>query len=143
LLLKGPTLASIKHTPVRQLLDCQAYEEFIDSQDWTRGEVKLFEMSRRKLDLTQPIYVGVVSTTRHYGGPEEGGWWYDWTQVEEILETVSFRSLLWWVRELRNNWPTCSRGRGSVIGGADVTIYMARDKRLIERLQSTEIPRYE
>ena len=24
-----------------------------------------------------PVYVNVYSVTRHYGGPEEGGWWYN------------------------------------------------------------------
>jgi hypothetical protein len=27
----------------------------------------------------QIVYVSVYSVTREYGGPEEGGWWYNWT----------------------------------------------------------------
>jgi len=23
-------------------------------------------------------FITVYSITRHYGGPQEGGWWYDW-----------------------------------------------------------------
>ena len=31
-----------------------------------------------------PEYVSAYAVTRNYGGPEEGGWWYDWY---EHLET--------------------------------------------------------
>jgi len=24
------------------------------------------------------MYLNVYAVTRHYGGPEEGGWWYNW-----------------------------------------------------------------
>ena len=27
------------------------------------------------------VYVTVYVTTREYGGAEEGGWWYNWTEV--------------------------------------------------------------
>lgn len=25
-------------------------------------------------------YLSVYATTRHYGGPEEGGWWFNWDE---------------------------------------------------------------
>lgn len=129
-------------TIIRQFCDTYAYEEFIDSGDWTIGEVKCFESSQRRNDPSKPIYVAVVETTRHYGGPEEGGWYYDWHQVVETKECYTFRHLLWWVKELRRVFPTCHRDRGSVIGGADVTIYMLRHEHLIKQLQSSEVPKY-
>jgi hypothetical protein len=30
-------------------------------------------------------YITAYAVTRHYGGPEEGGWWYNWYRV---LETI-------------------------------------------------------
>lgn len=140
-------------TPVVQLLDFEAAAEFFDVPNGMLSkDVKRFEADQRRQSVlfgdARPVYVGVVSRTRHCGGPEEGGWYYDWTQVETIIEcdgstTGMFRDLLWTVRMMRIEYPTCQRGRGSVIGGADVTIYMSRSKKLIEDLQSTEVPRYE
>jgi hypothetical protein len=37
---------------------------------------------RRKVPCT---LLGVYAVTRHYGGPEEGGWWFDWM---EHIESV-------------------------------------------------------
>jgi len=28
-------------------------------------------------------YITVYHVTRHYGGPEEGGWWYNWNKPVE------------------------------------------------------------
>ena len=25
-------------------------------------------------------FLGIYAISRHYGGPEEGGWWYDWCE---------------------------------------------------------------
>lgn len=30
-------------------------------------------------------YITAYAVTRHFGGPEEGGWWYNWYRV---LETI-------------------------------------------------------
>lgn len=35
--------------------------------------------------LGQPMYVNVYHVSRHYGGPEEGGWWYN---IGEVVESV-------------------------------------------------------
>lgn len=31
----------------------------------------------------KPRYITAYAVTRHYGGPEEGGWWYNWYSVIE------------------------------------------------------------
>jgi len=137
----------IKKTQVVQLIDRQAYEEHFDGVFPWEALVHRFEADTRKNALADgenpPIYAGVVSIDRYYGGPEEGGWYYDWHQVEEILECQDFRHLLSTVRSLREQYPTCQRGRGSVIGGTDTVIYISRNKKLIENCQSEERPRYE
>lgn len=75
--------------------------------------------------------------------PKKEGWYYDWYQVEEILQCQDFRHLLSTVRQLRKDYPTCPCGRGSVIGGDDTVVYISRSKKLIEDMQSEERPRYE
>lgn len=135
-----------RKTKVLQLLDYEAAAEFFDVPNGMLSkDVKSFEADmRNSSEERPPVYVGVTETTRHYGGPEEGGWYYDWTEVVEIVKVEdSFRGLLGTVRALLESYPTCPRGRGSVIGGADVTIYMTRNVRLIDQLQSPGRPRYE
>ena len=31
------------------------------------------------------LYITVYTTEQVYGGPEEGGWWYDWTEVDNYM----------------------------------------------------------
>lgn len=140
-------MVTSKVPPVVQLVDWEAACEFFYPTDISREEVKRFEMDMRRNALADgekpPIYAGVISIRRHYGGPEEGGWYYDWYQVEEILQCQDFRHLLSTVRQLRNDYPSCPHGRGSVIGGNDTVVYISRSKKLIEDMQSEERPRYE
>ena len=37
-------------------------------------------------DANEPAYVSVYSTTQHYGGPEEGGWYYHWYSFIEARQ---------------------------------------------------------
>ncbi len=133
---------------VRTLIDYESMCDRFDSQNLSCTQARIEERADRRtaLDLRQvpPIYAVAVRTTRHYGGPEEGGWWYDWSSVEEVRRTWDFRGLLKTVRGMREAHPTDQRGRGSVLGNdGDVTIYMCRHAHLIEGLQSTERPQYE
>ncbi len=36
------------------------------------------------------FYITAYSISEHYGGPEEGGWYYKWYNVEETQETESY-----------------------------------------------------
>lgn len=38
--------------------------------------------------LQRPVYLNVYDVTRHYGGPEEGGWWYNAGELVETIETT-------------------------------------------------------
>lgn len=77
-----------------------------------------------------PIYVNAYSVSRHYGGPEEGGWWYDAgtplasvpmkadaTDEEIEKEKARLTELLGWPREP-------SQGRYSVNGGDDFEVWV-------------------
>ena len=40
-----------------------------------------------KLDSESIVFVNVYEVTRHYGGPEEGGWWFNWYVCVETYPT--------------------------------------------------------
>jgi hypothetical protein len=77
------------------------------------------------------FYVNVYEVDRSYGGPEEGGWWYDSGVPFEGIQRNSYgcdtreEAVLvqeWLTRTLNDYQP--SRSRYSVIGGADVVAYI-------------------
>lgn len=73
------------------------------------------------------VYANVYRVSRCYGGPEEGGWWYD---VGEPLESVRIDPLITTEevealeKRLKANWgfEQSERGRYSMAGGADVSV---------------------
>lgn len=90
------------------------------------------------------MFLTVYSQTRHYGGPEEGGWWYDWH------EPVASVELPQWLdadeveakREaLLKVYDHLAEGDiGSVLGGTHV--WVGREDEQYE-FQTTRRPRYE
>lgn len=70
---------------------------------------------------TTTKYVNVYDITRVYGGPEEGGWWYD---AGEPIESHAFASLddaYALYDELRATYPVTG-ARYSVLGGDDFDV---------------------
>lgn len=72
-------------------------------------------------------YVTVYDLSRHFGGPEEGGWWYDTGEVierhiviaandAELTERINTL-----VSRLEEEWPPTGR-RFSVLGGDDYRV---------------------
>lgn len=96
------------------------------------------------------IWVNAYSASRHYGGPEEGGWYYDWYDciascpvrpgdgLEEIGVKRIIKEALGWdpTRYEKNH----GGARFTVNGGDDFVIYV-EDRRA--ESQSTERPHYE
>lgn len=117
--------------------------------DETLEQAKRREARERLAELktgrVRPVYACATRTFREYGGPEEGGWWYDRTTIEETRRAFDFRGLLRHVRELLAEHETDPRGRGSVLGNrGDVVIYLVRNPLLLESLEGPEEkPRYE
>jgi hypothetical protein len=68
------------------------------------------------------VFVNVYDVTRHYGGPEEGGWWYD--AGEPILSIVcTSREQAEQVRDkTRAGKYARTRARYSVLGGQDYDV---------------------
>lgn len=67
-----------------------------------------------------PFIVAAIGVDRCYGGPEEGGWYYDATSILQVFKVWNWKQGLARARELKEEHPTCPRGRHSVIGGTDV-----------------------
>jgi hypothetical protein len=86
-------------------------------------------------------FVNVYEVTRHYGGPEEGGWWYDWAECLEVYpvrdeeQGEQVKEWLW------ENYKHKKYGDiSSVLGGVDIRIYIEDEPKEYE---STERPYYE
>ena len=93
------------------------------------------------------LYVNAYAVSRHYGGPEEGGWWYDAGRVlasvpisadapEADIAVIrkALTDILGWER-----YPP-SQGRYSVIGGSDFEVYVEDH---VAREWPEETPHYE
>jgi hypothetical protein len=89
-----------------------------------------------------PFYVVCYAVDRRYGGPEEGGWYYDRLQILEVHKVYSFRGGLYAAHLLKEAHPTCRYGRGSVLGGDDVYVRCCYDESDLPA-EFTERPRYE
>lgn len=82
------------------------------------GVCKVCDMyDKRKADLAagrvQPFYIVAYGISRHYGGPEEGGWWYDWTDVHEVRRAFTLAEGLRHARDLKDKYPQPRFNRGS------------------------------
>lgn len=69
------------------------------------------ERAKHHASWVQPIYVAHFSVDRAYGGPEEGGWWYDRRVLEEMYRVFSWQEARSVLRELReeNEQPRFNR----------------------------------
>lgn len=129
----------MKQPSVRQVVSSGGEDENEDDHG-SCSERKRREMARRR-ELTRagkvlPVWVAVCRTFREYGGPEEGGWYYDCQTVEEVHRAWDFPTLLRLVRRLVADNPTDPYGRFSVLGNSgDVTLYLLRSSDLLEQLE--------
>lgn len=93
----------------------------------------------------RPFYVTVYKITRHYGGPEEGGWYYNfWEQICSIpicynADGSSDECELIEFMEKKFNYLN-SGNIYSAIPGSKMMIYSERER---GEKQTTEIPIYE
>lgn len=89
-------------------------------------------------------FVVETSTSRHFGGPEEGGWWYDHTNVDAVHvcrnRTVARRLRRRLEREAAPYRPR--HNRFSVLGGADYDVTVVRSRADVEELQTRGRPYY-
>lgn len=128
---------------------CQEAKERADRElhgpvDCDPCNTKQWEANRRREALASgrvpPMYAAVVKVDQVYGGPQEGGWYHDVSEVLEVRRAYGFRSLLAVVRDLFSEYETCARGRSSVIGGSDVFVYLTHNEHQLEGLDNTREP---
>jgi len=48
-----------------------------------------WEPAEEYTEVQKPVYVSVYEVSRNYGGPEEGGWWYDAYSLEDSKEFLN------------------------------------------------------
>jgi hypothetical protein len=106
---------------------------------------------RRKADVSggkQPSFLVVAyGVSRHYGGHEEGGWWYDRTEVIDVRKAHTLAGGLRHARDLRGEYPPPRFNRYSAAnhGAPDVyvrCVYSEADRRMPEDSPLGR-PRYE
>ena len=70
------------------------------------------------------VAVAVLHVSRCFGGPEEGGWWYDHTDVEVVSRGLTSRQARRLQRRLKREEAKHRPryDRFSVLGGTDVEV---------------------
>jgi len=88
------------------------------------------------------MYVSKYLISRHYGGPEEGGWWFDWWQFKcVIFEGSEERCRVWCERLNQESGPVDGEhDRFSVLGDEGDWFHAVEDRPC--ELQSKERPFY-
>lgn len=102
---------------------------------------ELVLLARRDQLAAAPfVFVSAYAVTRHYGGPEEGGWWYDWYELIQTVPTAPDGADV--VRgELERVHSSVNVGdRFSVLGGATLSV-MVEDSP--GEFETRERPHYE
>jgi hypothetical protein len=84
-------------------------------------------------------WVNVYSVNRLYGGPEEGGWWYDTGEIVLSKQFDDDDSAQDYAESLEKQFPNTGK-RYSVLGGEDYNIWVEDSP---GQDYPTERPRYE
>lgn len=68
------------------------------------------------------VYVNVYLITRHYGGPEEGGWYYNWSECIEVIPVKNKNAEIM-EEEAEKIYESKKHGNiYSVLGGRDIDV---------------------
>lgn len=71
------------------------------------------------------VFVSVYEVNRIYGGPEEGGWWYDTYRLITSSKKMKKCRALTVQAELQEKWSQENEGDiNSVLGGANYHVYI-------------------
>lgn len=97
--------------------------------EWFRVGGIVYDSVQEACDADHGWRLNEYEVSRHFGGSEEGGWWYDreipteesivlpWgTSFEEAAESCRALNAYAWLQNQIDN----PRGRDSVIGGCDL-----------------------
>lgn len=91
-------------------------------------------------------YVSEYEVTRHYGGPEEGGWWYSWYEHKSVIdeegaEKDAVAKCLELAEEYAERLPKGWRDQGSVMPDGPDVVFMP--EQTIGEWETKEAPHYE
>ena len=94
--------------------------------------------------MIKPFYVVAYGISRHYGGPEEGGWWYDWHEVLEVHRVFDFQQGIRAAHKLKENHgaPKYNRFSAANRGEQDVVISVHRDSSEWDWIEEQRVPHY-
>lgn len=113
-----------------------------NDRDTCRACRKAIRRAATRTGEVQPFYVVAYGIDRCYGGPQEGGWWYDATTIHKVYKVWTVRQALAFARMLREQYPKPRHPRYSVIGGQDQYVQTFYDPSQFP-VELTERPRYE
>lgn len=118
------------------MTECKTCEGF----GWGECTNEECQNGRVALGEEEKVYVNVYSVTRHFGGHEEGGWYYDWYMcVETIPCKNKYSDEI--AKDLEEAYAKHKRGDiSSVLGGVDVVVYVEDE---ISKSATRERPMYE
>lgn len=85
-------------------------------------------------------YVAVYAISQGYGGPEEGGWWYEQGEIERHFAVKNLSAALRLKAALSEVYPVTGKST-SVLGGEDWRIYIS--DRPFEPYYPRKRPHYE
>lgn len=89
--------------------------------------------------MDKPIYVNVYQVTRHFGGHEEGGWWYNWYECVKTIRVPR----LGLACALQDKLYKSHSDIGNIYSVNDGVQYWVAIEDNKAESQSTEIPHYE
>jgi hypothetical protein len=154
----GPTSVTVKGDDLDNLIHdaSEAVARLVDP-DWPPGSSAYDELPGRfcplefaepvltankwqNFDGTQQWFVGVYEVDRCYGGPEEGGWWYDTGSLLQQTAVASRGEAEALRTKLRQRFPDTGAS-SNVFGGEDYRIHI--DLQPHAGHFPTETPRYE
>jgi hypothetical protein len=118
-----------------------SYEEHASPVSWVEDGPTIANGGLER-DPDQIVFVTAYGISRHYGGPEEGGWWYDWWEpVESVPVAYSNAEVMKAQMEIKhdgvNSNPT---DRFSVLGNGEDLAVVIEDE--INEFRTTERPHY-
>lgn len=85
-------------------------------------------------------YVAAYDVQRHYGGPEEGGWWFDSGELIYFVKCFGYEQATELYDLMEEIYPSTGK-RYSVLGGADYDIII-RDEVPLQKFPENR-PHYE
>jgi len=107
----------------------------IRAGDYKRRIKKAQEFNETGEDQNKIFYISIYEVGRAYGGPEEGGWWYD---TYEYVETVGRANGREQARQIRNNVEEKLKGKNVETG----PLWSAKGfENLPEGTEDSQIPR--